>query len=119
MQLKHLPLIANALSILKLMPANVETVRKVKNICSSACNATNYGVNNDSTFDPLFFTDSPTEVAYNLLVIYSLLVPAQNPTSPESLEFQYQFIRSGCGFQVIDLLTKNNFITKADDYTKM
>lgn len=121
MRVKHLPLVLNALAILKIMPADVDTIRKIKDTCFSASNQLykpDGGVKSP-LFDGLFFTDSPTEVAYNLLVIYSLLVPAQNPFSQESLEFQYQFIRSGCGFQVIDLLTKNNFISKADDLTKL
>lgn len=124
MQVKHLLLVYNALAILKIMPADVETIRKVKDTCFSASKQLflqqqQDGSSQSSLFDGLFFTDSPTEVAYNLLVIYSLLVPAQNPFSQESLDFQYHFIRSGCGFQVIDLLTKNNFISKADDLTKL
>ena len=109
MTVGHLPLVQNTLSILRIMPADQETVSRIRSLCSS-----------DFPLDSLFFVnDSPTQVAYNLSVIYSLLMPAQNPLSEESQDFQYHFVKSGCGFKVIDLLSRNNFLSKADDLTKV
>jgi ubiquitin carboxyl-terminal hydrolase 9/24 len=115
MKVQHLPLVHNALSILRLMPADQETITRIREACSSASDS-----QDASDFDSLFLMhESPTQVAYNLIVIYSLLMPAQNPLSSESQEFQFNFIRSGCGFKVIDLLSQNNFLAGADNLTKM
>lgn len=115
MKVQHLPLVQNALSILRIMPADQETIKKIREVCSSACDS-----QDASNFDSLFLLHkSPTQVAYNLIVIYSLLMPAQNPLSSESQEFQFSFIKSGCGFKVIELLSRNNFLSGADDLTKM
>jgi ubiquitin carboxyl-terminal hydrolase 9/24 len=108
MSVGHLSLVQNTLSILNIMPADQETISRIKTLCSS-----------ESGLESLFVNDSPTQVAYNLNVIYSLLMPAQNPMSDESLDFQYHFVKSGCGSMVLDLLTKNKFLLKADDLTKV
>ena len=114
MNVGHLPLVQNALAILKIMPADQNTVTKIKDLCCVD------GRVSDSCLDSFFFAhDSPTQVAYNLSVMYSLLMPAQNPLSEESYDFQYHFVKSGCGNKVIDLLSKNNFLSKADDLTKV
>jgi len=111
MKVKFMPLVHNALAILKIMPADQETVSRIKQVCGSL----------DSTsMDSLFFLhESPTQVAYNLSVMYSLLMPAQQTISEDCQDFEYNFIKSGCGFKVIDLLSRNNFLTKADDLTKV
>lgn len=114
MTLKHSPLIQNALSVLRIMPADQETVKKVKETCAAISET-----GDEKALEALFFVSSPTQVAYTLGVIYSLLLPAQDPTSPEALEFQVNFVRSGCGFKVIELLTRNNFLSSSDDFTKM
>ena len=72
------------------------------------------------TLEALFFTPSATQVAYTLGVIYALLMPSSSPTGDaEAKQFQHDFIKSGCGFKVIDLVTKNNFLSTSDDFTKM
>lgn len=122
MHVSHLPLVHNALSILKIMPADQDTIQKIKDLCASAADDQQLSQNEISaSFDSLFFIhDSPTRVAYNLIVIYSLLMPAQHrPGDIESQDFQFNFIKSGCGFRVIDLLTRNNFLSTADAFTKV
>ncbi|RWS27831.1 putative ubiquitin carboxyl-terminal hydrolase FAF-X-like protein [Leptotrombidium deliense] len=44
---------------------------------------------------------------------------SRNPLSEEAKEFQYNFIKSGCGFKVLELLIRNNFLSSADDFTKI
>lgn len=128
MQLNSRPLIDNALAILKIMPADEETIRIVKATCCPTrqeesdlqqTDQENSVLSSLSRFDSLFLKSSPTEVAYTLGVIYSLLMPAQNPLSEDAQEFQVSFIESGAGFKVIELLTRNNFLSKSDDLTKI
>lgn len=114
MELNHRPLIENALAILKIMPADEEVIRGIKDTCIPCVEEENV-----FKFDSLFLKSSETEVAYNLGVIYSLLMPAQNPLSEEAQDFQVKFIQSGAGFKVIELLIRNNFLSKADDLTKI
>ena len=128
MQLNSRPLIDNALAILKIMPADEETIRIVKATCcptrrqeecDQQMDQESSVVSSLSRFDSLFLKSSPTEVAYTLGVIYSLLMPAQNPLSEDAQEFQVSFIESGAGFKVIELLTRNNFLSKSDDLTRI
>lgn len=118
MSLRYTPLVTNALAILKIMPADQETIRRIKEACSRVTEGPDDSCS--SRFDSLFFIhSSPTQVAYTLGVIYSLLMPAQNPLSQEAQEFQFTFFRSGCGFKVMELLTRNNFLSQSDDYSKI
>ena len=114
MELNHRPLIDNALAILKIIPADEEIIRVIKSTCIPCGEEENM-----SKFDSLFLKSSATEVAYNLGVIYSLLMPAQNPLSEGAQDFQVKFIQSGAGFKVIELLIRNNFLSKSDALTKI
>lgn len=116
MILHYPPLVENTLSILKIMPADQKTVETVSQFCKIAVES---GDDNFAQFDTLFFAPSPTQVVYNLGVIHSLLMPAQNPMSDEAHAFQFDFMKSGCGCKILELLTKNNFLSRADDFTKM
>lgn len=106
-----------ALNVLTMMPPDIETANKLRRICKEA--AENPDNDNLSSFDGIFFAASPTEVVYNLGVIYTLMMPAVNPLSDEAQEFQCDFVKSGCGIRIVELLTRNNFLSKADDLTKM
>lgn len=119
MSLKHQQLDCNALAILKIIPADRDTIKKIKELCSNLASDSSLEVEAMAKFDTLFFAPSATQVAYNLAVIYSLLMPAQNPLSDEAQEFQYNFVRSGCGLKVVELLTRNNFLSSSVDFTKM
>lgn len=119
MELNHQALVHNALAILKIMPADRETIKRVKDLCKAAAEATGSDAADSSKFDSLFFVPSPTQVAYTLGVIYSLVMPAQTPFADEAQEFQLNFVKSGCGFKVVELVTRNNFLSDSDDLTKM
>ncbi|KAI1278141.1 putative ubiquitin carboxyl-terminal hydrolase FAF-X [Halotydeus destructor] len=118
MSLAHEPLIFNSLQVLRIMPADVETVKSVTEVCSQLSASEEPWESVSKQLDSLFFDPSATRVAYTLGVIYSLLMPAQIPLSEDARQFQFNFVKSGCGFKVIDLLTKNNFLSAADDWTK-
>ncbi|KAK3094503.1 hypothetical protein FSP39_002606 [Pinctada imbricata] len=100
-----------ARAVLKLMPADVDTVDRLKSICSeNSRGPTNYS----QTLELMFFNSSPTQALYNVEVAYSLLMPAVEPLSEDAFEFQYNFVKSG-GVQLgVNMLTKNNFLPSAD-----
>lgn len=51
-------------------------------------------------------------------VMYALLMPAQDPLSEKAFEFQFNFLKSPDAPVILDMLTKNNFLPKADVATK-
>ncbi|RWS11107.1 putative ubiquitin carboxyl-terminal hydrolase FAF-X-like protein [Dinothrombium tinctorium] len=105
-----------ALDILKIMPADKVAVETLKTLCQTCAESSE---DHNAKFDAIFYTQSPTQAAYYLGCIYSLLMPARNPLSEEAQEFQYNFMKSGCGFKVLELLNRNNFLSRADDFTKI
>ena len=62
-----------ARALLKLMPADVETIAKMKNICQELIK--NPIAQPMHGFDSMFFSPSPSETCYNLEICYSLLMP--------------------------------------------
>ncbi|CAG2066815.1 unnamed protein product, partial [Timema podura] len=70
------------------------------------------------TVDTLFFGPSPSQVLYNLEVMYALLMPALDPLSDKAFEFQFNFMKSGDAPVILEMLTKNNFLPNADAATK-
>jgi len=103
-------------ALLKLMPADVETVVKLKEICHEHVKS---GEQSTSTkLEAMFFSSSPSQVLYNLETTYSLLMPSVDPTSQEAFEFQHNFVKSGGVAVALSMLTKNNFLSNADIYTK-
>ena len=116
MLLKFDPLLESALALLKIMPADAQMIHNIKTLCNSKDIPLD---EQNSKFDFEFFASSPTKVVYSLGIIYSLLLPATNHLSEETHEFQCNFIISGCGLKIIELLTRNNFLSNADDFSKM
>lgn len=118
MSLRHAALCDTAPLILTIIPPDVTIVENLKTLCKKCAenvNDTDYG----AKFDELFYGSSPTRILYSLGVIYALLMPSRNPLSEEARKFHYDFMKSGCGFRVVELLTRNNFVSTAVDYAKM
>lgn len=119
LKLKFKPIYINSLEILKLMPIDKSISNSLIEICKSEAT--------DAQDDPaiaelkeqLFDKESPTKLCYTLGVIYSLLMPANNPLSDEALDFQVNFIKSGTAYEVQRFITKKNFLDRADDLTKV
>jgi len=116
MALNYDPLCATALSILNIIPADKTTVENLQILCKSGANSKSENI---EKFDELFHKSSPTQISYNLMVIYSLLMPSRNPLSEEAQIFQYDFIKSGCGFKILQLLNQENFLSSAANFVKM
>ena len=117
MSLNNPSLRESALALLKIMPADAQTIEHIKQLCVCPTGVTyeEQGLK----FDSEFFDTSPTRIVYSLGIIYSLLIPASNPISEEAQEFQCNFMKSGCGLKILELLNKNNFLSNADDFSKM
>ncbi|XP_054167467.1 probable ubiquitin carboxyl-terminal hydrolase FAF-X [Oppia nitens] len=117
MSLNNPSLRESALSVLKIMSADIQTIEHIKQLCMSGSDVSYE--EQSLKFDSEFFNTSPTRVIYNMGIIYSLLIPASNPLSDGAQEFQMNFMKSGCGLKILELLTKNNFLSNADDFSKM
>ncbi|XP_026685344.1 LOW QUALITY PROTEIN: probable ubiquitin carboxyl-terminal hydrolase FAF-X, partial [Diaphorina citri] len=71
-----------------------------------------------SPVNEVFFSPSPSQVLYNLEVMYAMLMPAVDTLSDKALEFQHSFLSSEHVSIVLDILTKTNFLSNADLPTK-
>ncbi|CAG9840067.1 unnamed protein product [Diabrotica balteata] len=98
-------------ALLQLMPCNLMTMEKLRILFSAP------GEQNIS-MDSMFFSASPSEVLYNLEVLYTMLMPAIDAISEKSYEFQYSFMISGEAHLFLEMLTKNNFMSSADNVTR-
>ncbi|XP_076659536.1 ubiquitin carboxyl-terminal hydrolase-like faf [Halictus rubicundus] len=119
--LQHSQLRDGARNLLQLVPPDTLTVSRLQwlfghckddDIDNALCNEQN------TTVDSLFFTPSPSQVLYNLEVLYSLLMPAVDPMSEKAFEFQCNFIKSGEAEVILEMLSKNKFLPNADETTK-
>ena len=113
-----------ARAILKLMPPDAHTVRKMKTLCqdlASSNKTPGQGASlqqSQQTFDSLFFVSSPSEVLYNLEVCYSLLMPGAGAMSEKSFDFQFSLVKAKGIPAFMGMLTRNNFLSSADMDTK-
>eukprot|EP00795_Rhopilema_esculentum_P016175 gene16175-7538_t len=100
-----------ALSLLNIIPTDVDTIRKTRLICEDRALK---GSKSNVNLDILFFTPTPINVLYNLQVVYSLLMPSAQPCNEISTNFQLNFISAGGIKAVINMLTKSSFMSNAD-----
>lgn len=98
-------------ALLQLMPCDVMNIEKLRILFTSP------GEQN-ITMDSMFFSATPAEVLYNLEVLYAMLMPALDTLSDKSYEFQYSFLTSGEAHIFLEMLTKNNFMSSADNNTR-
>jgi ubiquitin carboxyl-terminal hydrolase 9/24 len=66
----------------------------------------------------VLFNTEPAIVLYRLEVLYTMLFPAVNAATPQTLEILSKFFISGGATMVVEMLTKNNFMPLADVATK-
>ena len=118
LKLKFKPIYINSLEILKLMPIDKSISNSLIELCKSEVNSQDEPAISEQK-ELLFDKESPTKLCYTLGVIYSLLIPANNPLSDEALDFQVNFIKSGTAYEVQKFITKKDFLDRADDLTKV
>ncbi|XP_063973678.1 probable ubiquitin carboxyl-terminal hydrolase FAF-X isoform X2 [Diachasmimorpha longicaudata] len=120
--LKHSNLRDGARNLLQLVPPDALTVLRLQWLFGHYKNdemSLNPHCNEQNTsVDTLFFAASPSQVLYNLEVLYTLLMPALDPLSEKAFEFQLNFIKSGEAGVILEMLTKNKFLPNADETTK-
>ncbi|KAK7070589.1 putative ubiquitin carboxyl-terminal hydrolase FAF-X [Halocaridina rubra] len=106
----------SARALLNLMPADQHTANNLRTACMEHGK---HGEQSTSlSLENLFFQSTPSQVLYYLQVMYALLMPAHNPMSDKALEFQYNFMKCGGVKLIIDMLSKNNFLSNTDMPTK-
>nr|CAD7574966.1 unnamed protein product [Timema californicum] len=122
--LQYPPLRDGARMLLKLIPPDTFTVECLHTLFQLHARApVDQGTSSPPpaaacTVDTLFFGPSPSQVLYNLEVMYALLMPALDPLSDKAFEFQFNFMKSGDAPVILEMLTKNNFLPSADAATK-
>nr|CAD7589819.1 unnamed protein product [Timema genevievae] len=122
--LQYPPLRDGARMLLKLIPPDTFTVECLHTLFQLHARApVDQGTSSPPpaaacTVDTLFFGPSPSQVLYNLEVMYALLMPALDPLSDKAFEFQFNFMKSGDAPVILEMLTKNNFLPNADAATK-
>ncbi|KAK0066423.1 ubiquitin carboxyl-terminal hydrolase FAF-X isoform X1 [Biomphalaria pfeifferi] len=114
-QLQEPKLRDTARTVLKIMPADVHTVKMFTTFCLDGANS-DQPVSGD--LETMFFNNSPTQTLYNIEVCYALLMPSLDPMCEEAFDFQYNFVLSGGIHLALNMLTKSNFLNKADLPTK-
>ncbi|CAL4062679.1 unnamed protein product [Meganyctiphanes norvegica] len=106
----------SARSLLNIMPADQFIVNNLRTICQEQAKLGDQSIS--PNLENIFFNPSPSTVLYNLQVMYSMLMPAHNPMADTALEFQYNFMKSGGVKIIIQMLSKNNFLSNADIFTR-
>lgn len=121
-ELEHNPLRDTSRALLHLLPLDRHTIRQIHDMCrersSSTVNTTEQGVAATPTPENLFLSTDASKVLYNLEVLHALLIPALDPLSEITQQLQLAWLHSGVAHFVLDLLTKNNFLSNADAYTR-
>ncbi|XP_066599991.1 ubiquitin carboxyl-terminal hydrolase 9X [Prorops nasuta] len=119
--LQHAQLRDGARNILQLIPPDTVTVTRLQYLFGHKENDSKKNIYCNTVYtnvDTLFFEAGPSQVLYNLEVLYTLLMPAIDPMSDKAFEFQCNFINSGEAGVILEMLTKNKFLPNADETTK-
>lgn len=104
-----------SLSLLNIIPTDVDTIRRTRLICQERAVK---GAKSSVTLDVLFVNSAPLNILYNLQVVYAQLMPSNQSYSEASTSFQHDFIMAGGIDSVIAMLTQKNFLENADALMK-
>ena len=111
-----------ARALLKLMPADAQTVQDMKSECQRLSRGVTSTVSGSgqpqNSFDSMFFLSSPSLVLYNLEVCHSLLMPGNGAVMDKAFDFQLAVCKAKGIPAFIGMLTRNNFLSTADLPTK-
>ncbi|KAK9879631.1 hypothetical protein WA026_006697 [Henosepilachna vigintioctopunctata] len=108
------PLRDGSRALLQIMPCDSMTMDNWKSLLM----INNVPGEQKVSLDQMLTKGSPAEVLYNLEVLYAMLMPALDSLSEKTYEFQYCFMTSGFAHLFLEMLTKNNFMSGADNATK-
>uniref|UniRef100_A0A671PX33 ubiquitinyl hydrolase 1 n=1 Tax=Sinocyclocheilus anshuiensis TaxID=1608454 RepID=A0A671PX33_9TELE len=112
-----MPLLRDGARVLmKLMPPDNTTVENLRAICLDHAKL---GENSLSpTLDSRFFGPSASQVLYLTEVVYALLMPASGTLGDDASGFQCNFLKSSGLPLALGMLTRNNFLPRADMETR-
>ena len=116
MESGHSSLTEAARALLKLMPAELAAVQRLRTVCAEP--GQQQSQSGLGLWEKVFFTQRPSSTLYNLEVLYSLLMPSVNAMGEKTLEFQRAFVRARGVNAATAMLTRNNFLVGADSATK-
>lgn len=120
--------------LLHLIPLDRHTIQMLESLCS--CRIENIITPNERrqinplqedlpninpkepTVEAMFLHAPSSRVLYNLEVLHAILIPALDHISDATLRLQSIWLHSGVAHFILDLLTKNNFLSNADMHTK-
>lgn len=105
-------------SLLHLLPLDRLTISHIHGMCKTSKMNGEQVLSEqlDEAFQPeaMFLTADSAHVLYNLEVLQALLIPALDPLGENTMRLQLAWLHSGVAHFILDLLTKNNFMIKAD-----
>ena len=118
--LQHNALRECARTLLHLLPLDSTTVTQIHQMClSKLLGEKTEGHLNDALLpESMFLSADAAHVLYNLEVLQALLMPALDPHGESTMRLQLAWLHSGVAHFILDLLTKNNFMPKADMHCK-
>lgn len=70
------------------------------------------------TMEALFLDAPAAHILYNLEVLHAILIPAIDPLNEANIGLQLIWLHSGVAHFILELLTKTDFLSGADMYTK-
>ena len=109
---------SSAWLLLRLLPPDLTTLTRIQT--SAAAAAAGKKGTAGSQLSQLFLTPSDSLTLYQLECCLALVMPAggQGPMSDKAFEFQQQLVRGGGVGLVLNMLTNQSFLQKADIITK-
>ncbi|BES97389.1 ubiquitin carboxyl-terminal hydrolase [Nesidiocoris tenuis] len=120
-KLKNTALAQVAYSVLNLCPPDSETYVRMLRLFSGARDdrpqaemVSSEPTNSTDTINSILYESPSPQILYNLEVLYSILMPANEPHSDKAFECQFNFFESPNSMALLDILTKENFMPNAD-----
>ncbi len=110
--LNHQLLTESARAVLKLIPADRQTVDRLKTVSQENMSGANTKKNANQIWDAVFFPTSPSQTLYNLEIAYSMLMPGATTIIEKTFDFQLAFCKARGIPAMMNMLTKNNFLSK-------
>jgi ubiquitin carboxyl-terminal hydrolase 9/24 len=118
--LQHNALRECARTLLHLLPLDSTVVTQIHQMCISKLLGEKTAADGSDMLLPesMFLSADAAHVLYNLEVLQALLMPALDPHGESTMRLQLAWLHSGVAHFILDLLTKNNFMPKADVHCK-
>lgn len=106
-------------SLLHLLPLDRATMQHIHEMCNKFVGDVQMDqITDEFSPESMFLSANPAHVLYHLEVLQAMLIPALDPLGENTVRLQLSWLHSGVAHFMLDLLTKNNFLPKADMYTK-